>query len=65
MNSTAALERSTLLRANQLIMAEISQPPLVEETLLKKRRSLDDLIYKRSVTVQVQNKVAEILCIEH
>ena len=65
MNSTAALERSTLLRANQLIMAEISQPPLVEETLLKKRRSLDVLIYKRSVTVQVQNKVAEILCIEH
>ena len=38
-------------------MFDPSQPPLVEETLLKKRRSLDDLILKRSTTVALQNKV--------
>ncbi len=33
-----------------------SKAPLVSETLLKRRRSLDDLAYKRSVTVGKQKK---------
>lgn len=33
-----------------------SKAPLVSETLLKRRRSLDDLAYKRSVTVGQQKK---------
>ncbi len=37
-------------------MFDPSQPPLVSETLLKKRRSLDELALRRSTTVQVQNK---------
>jgi hypothetical protein len=38
-------------------MFDPSQPPLVSETLLKKRRSLDELAHRRSVTVQRENKV--------
>lgn len=37
-------------------MFDPSQPPLVSETLLKKRRSLDELALRRSTTVGVQNK---------
>eukprot|EP01041_Mallomonas_annulata_P010327 gene10327-21552_t len=37
-------------------MFDPSQPPLLSETLLKKRRTLDELVHRRSITVQVQNK---------
>jgi len=33
-----------------------SQPPLISETLLKKRRSLDELSLRRATTLSVQNK---------
>ncbi|KAJ1442240.1 ribosomal protein L30, ferredoxin-like fold domain-containing protein [Ochromonadaceae sp. CCMP2298] len=33
-----------------------SQPPLVSETLLKKRRNLDELAHRRSITVEKQVK---------
>jgi large subunit ribosomal protein L7e len=39
-----------------ITMFDPSHPPLVSETLLKKRRSLDELALRRSTTVQVQNK---------
>lgn len=42
-----------------ILMFDPSQPPLVQETLLKKRRSLDDLAYRRSVTVQQEVKVLQ------
>ena len=32
-------------------------PPLISETLLKSRRTLEELAHKRSVTVKTQNKV--------
>jgi hypothetical protein len=38
-------------------MYDPSAPPLVSETLLKTRRTLDELSHRRSTTVQVQNKV--------
>lgn len=38
-----------------------SKAPLISETLLKSRRSLDDLIYRRSVNPQQQNKRARIV----
>ena len=38
-------------------MYDPSAPPLVSETLLKSRRTLDELSHRRSVTVKVQNKV--------
>jgi hypothetical protein len=38
-------------------MFDPSQPPLVSETLLKKRRSLDELALRRAATLQSQNKV--------
>lgn len=38
-------------------MYDPSQPPLVSETLLKNRRSLEDLAFKRSITVETQRKV--------
>lgn len=37
-------------------MYDPSQPPLVSETLLKKRRNLDELALRRSMTVETQNK---------
>jgi len=37
-------------------MYDPSQPPLISETLLKKRRSLEELAFKRSITVQTQQK---------
>lgn len=37
-------------------MFDPSQPPLISETLLKKRRTLDELVYRRSTTVKIQNK---------
>lgn len=37
-------------------MFDPSQPPLISETLLKKRRSLDELSLRRSTTLQTQNK---------
>ena len=38
-------------------MYDPSAPPLVSETLLKSRRTLDELSHRRSTTVKVQNKV--------
>lgn len=38
-----------------------NQAPLVSETQLKNRRSLDELIYKRSVTVGVQNSKKRVI----
>lgn len=38
-------------------MFDPSAPPLVSETLLKSRRTLDELTHRRSITVKVQNKV--------
>jgi large subunit ribosomal protein L7e len=38
-----------------------SKAPLISETLLKKRRSLDDLAYKRSVTVGKQTKRKKVV----
>mmetsp|Transcript_27011 Transcript_27011/g.45553 ORF Transcript_27011/g.45553 Transcript_27011/m.45553 type:complete len:255 (+) Transcript_27011:43-807(+) len=37
-------------------MYDPSQPPLVSETLLKKRRNLDELAHRRSITVEKQTK---------
>lgn len=37
-----------------------SAPPLVSETLLKSRRTLDELSHRRSITVKVQNKVPKL-----
>ena len=38
-----------------------SAPPLVEETLLKRRRSLDELAHRRTLTVQQQVKRKRVL----
>lgn len=42
-------------------MFDPSQPPLISETLLKKRRSLDELAFKRSITVKTQNKKRRVV----
>mmetsp|Transcript_4030 Transcript_4030/g.4121 ORF Transcript_4030/g.4121 Transcript_4030/m.4121 type:complete len:256 (-) Transcript_4030:200-967(-) len=42
-------------------MYDPSQPPLISETLLKKRRSLDELAYIRSTTLQRQNKKKRVI----
>jgi hypothetical protein len=42
-------------------MYDPSQPPLVSETLLKKRRNLDELALRRSLTVETQNKKKRVL----
>lgn len=42
-------------------MYDPSQPPLVSETLLKKRRNLDELALRRSLTVETQNKRKRVL----
>ena len=42
-------------------MFDPSQPPLISETLLKKRRSLDELALRRSATAQTQNKRKRIV----
>lgn len=42
-------------------MFDPAQPPLVSETLLKKRRSLDELAHRRAVTLGTQNKVWRLL----
>lgn len=41
-------------------MFDPTQAPLIPETLLKKRRSLEELVYKRSTTVQLQNKKRKV-----
>jgi hypothetical protein len=41
-------------------MFDPSKPPLIEETLLKSRRSLDELAHRRSVTVMQNIKVNTI-----
>lgn len=38
-------------------MYDPSQPPLISETLLKNRRSLEDLAYKRSLQLATHVKV--------
>jgi hypothetical protein len=38
-----------------------NEAPLVSETHLKNRRSLDELAYKRSVTVGVQNSRKRVI----
>lgn len=38
-------------------------PPLISETLLKSRRTLEELAHKRSVTVKTQNKVSYLFFI--
>ena len=42
-------------------MFDPSKPPLVSETLLKKRRNLDELALQRSLTVQTQNKKKRVI----
>jgi len=42
-------------------MFDPSKPPLVSETLLKKRRNLDELALQRSLTVQIQNKKKRVI----
>ena len=42
-------------------MYDPSQPPLVSETLLKKRRNLDELALRRSLTVETQNKRKRVI----
>jgi hypothetical protein len=42
-------------------MYDPAQPPLVSETLLKKRRNLDELALRRSLTVETQNKRKRVL----
>jgi hypothetical protein len=42
-------------------MYDPSQPPLVSETLLKKRRNLDELALRRSLTVEKQNKRRRVI----
>ena len=38
------------------------QPPLVSETLLKNRRSVDELAYRRSLRAGTENKVLVMYC---
>jgi len=42
-------------------MFDPSKPPLVSETLLKKRRNLDELALQRSLTVQTQNQKKRVI----
>lgn len=42
-------------------MFDPSQPPLISETLLKKRRNLDELALRRSLTVEKQNKKKRVV----
>ena len=46
-----------IMNSDSVISHDPSKPPLISETYLKSRRSLDELAFRRSTTVKIQNKV--------